>query len=94
MELKGSLSYSQRLPCPEPVESSPQPHTVTFTVRSPAKRPSELGKYGKRALQFLVGLVEGGDALLFIAKTYSCWKLTFAEWNYCEVSHFSEWIVA
>jgi hypothetical protein len=22
--------------------------------------------------------MEGGDALLFIAKTYSCWELTFA----------------
>jgi hypothetical protein len=25
---------------------------------------------------------------LFIAKAYSCWKLTFAEQNYCEASHF------
>jgi hypothetical protein len=48
-------------------------------VYSPANRLSKLGKKGKRALHFLVGLVEGGDALLFIAKTQRCWKLTFAE---------------
>jgi hypothetical protein len=41
-----------------------------------------------RSLHFLVRLVQGGDALLFIAKTYGCWKPTFAEQNYCEVCHF------
>jgi hypothetical protein len=56
------------------------------TVCSPAKRPSKLGKQGKRSLHFLVVLVEGGDALLFIAKTYSCWKLTFAPYYYRSTS--------
>jgi hypothetical protein len=58
------------------------------TVCLPPKRLSELGMSGKRSQHFLVVLVEGEAALLFIAKTYSCWKLTFAEWNYCEEINF------
>jgi hypothetical protein len=48
------------------------------TVRSSAKRLSKLGKSGKRYLHLLDVLIQGGDALLFITKTYSCWELRFA----------------
>jgi hypothetical protein len=37
-----------------------------------------VGKWGKRLLDLLEVLVEGGDALFFVAKTYTCWELTFA----------------
>jgi len=35
--------------------------------------------WGRRGLRHLLEVVvDGRDALLFIAKTYSCWELTFA----------------
>jgi hypothetical protein len=38
------------------------------------------------ALNWGRGLLEGGGALLFIAKTYSCWELTFASAYYRSTS--------
>jgi hypothetical protein len=48
-----------------------------LSVSPSAKRLSKLGKWGKRSLQLLEVLIAGGNALLFIAKTYSCWEITF-----------------
>jgi hypothetical protein len=54
---------------------------VQWTDCSPAKHLSKLGKLEKRQLHLLEMLAEGEGALLFIANTYSSWKLTFSS-NY------------
>jgi hypothetical protein len=48
-----------------------------------------VGKWGKRLLDLLEELVEGGGALYFVAKTYTCWDLTFATERNSSIRVFS-----
>jgi hypothetical protein len=53
------------------------PNAKLTAVCSSAKRLYKKSKQDKKQLHFLEVLEERGDALLFIAKTDSCWELTF-----------------
>jgi hypothetical protein len=70
-------NFPPRLPLVILILSANVSLRVVFLVCSPAKRLCKVVKFRERYTHLLEVLV-GGDALLFVAKTYSYWEWTFA----------------